>query len=250
MGEKSKGLLARRLARDQTFGLHLTLGLVACLALLGLFFLLAGQVQGTEPPSLDSRVYDHLRDSRETSAHLRVLFERITDLGGFRLLLILSVVAAALLIVRRRWWLAIAFLVVVLLGQRLNDVVKHAYHRQRPLLHADSIHEPSYSFPSGHSMESMIAYGMLAYLALLAAPPRRWLRAGVVASFGLLVLAIGFSRMYLSAHWLTDVLGGFTLGAAWLALSIGLIECGRRRGAQTTSPASAALVDAADLPRV
>jgi undecaprenyl-diphosphatase len=69
---------------------------------------------------------------------------------------------------------------------------------------------------------------MLAYL-LLTLSPRRWLRYAAVTGLALLILTIGFSRMYLSAHWFTDVLGGFTLGAAWAAFWIAFLECGRRR---------------------
>jgi undecaprenyl-diphosphatase len=77
-------------------------------------------------------------------------------------------------------------------------------------------------------MGSITAYGLLAYLALRVLH-RRWLRVGLVALLASLILAIGFSRVYLGAHYLSDVIGGFALGGAWLTACISGIEVARRR---------------------
>lgn len=226
------GFLTRRFSRDDCFGLHLTFGLLLCAALLCVFFLIARTVQGPEPPGLDARFYEALRAHREASAWTCAMFAGVTDLGGEWWVSYLVVFVTGVLVGLRQWGLALAWVLVVAVGGWLNDEVKQVYERPRPAERAAQVHESTSSFPSGHSMGSMIAYGMLGYLALLALPARRWARRAVVAGLALLVLAIGFSRMYLSAHWLTDVLAGFTMGAAWLALWIAVVESARRRNGQ------------------
>jgi undecaprenyl-diphosphatase len=230
MGEPAqRGFWARRWARDEWLGLHLSVGLLSFFLLLGLFSVLALEANDPQTPAVDQRIYEWLRLQREASPVVRGLFLHITDLGGLWFLTSLVLIVAALLAWRRRFGLALVWVLVVFLGLQLNSRVKEHFERFRPPGIDAQVHEPSYSFPSGHSMESLIAYGMLGYLLLVTLPPRRWARCTVITALALLILAIGFSRMYLSAHWFTDVLGGFTLGAAWLAVCITCLECGRKR---------------------
>jgi membrane-associated phospholipid phosphatase len=87
--------------------------------------------------------------------------------------------------------------------------------------------ETSYSFPSGHAMESFVVYGTLAYFAVLAL--RTWeSRVGVVCGTALLVVLIGFSRMYLGVHYFSDVLAGYAAGGVWLSALITGVETLRR----------------------
>jgi undecaprenyl-diphosphatase len=76
--------------------------------------------------------------------------------------------------------------------------------------------DKGWAFPSGHATQSISFYGMLAVVLIIdAAPSRRWPFAIGAA---LITLVVGASRFYLGVHWLTDVLGGYTLGLAWLGL--------------------------------
>jgi undecaprenyl-diphosphatase len=86
---------------------------------------------------------------------------------------------------------------------------KISFRRHRPDAFFGLPLPASYSFPSGHSLLSMCCYGTLSSLA----SGRRLVRIGAAV----LVLAIGISRAYLGVHYPTDVIGGFLLGAAWLA---------------------------------
>jgi undecaprenyl-diphosphatase len=244
MGYPSKrSFLARRLSRHETLGLHLTIGLLLCLLLVGLFALLAALVEGPQPPRVDVRIYNALREHREQSPVVGTTIRRITDFGDVPLLMPLGVSVVGILLVRRKWELAAAWVGIVLLGVVLNDEAKDLFHRERPLVYAGDVNNSSYSFPSGHSMAAMISYGLLGYLVLLAFPSRRRLRTTALVCLALIVLVVGFTRMYLSAHWLTDVLGGFLLGAGWLALWIGLLECGRRHRLLQKQRADAAPFD-------
>ncbi len=77
-------------------------------------------------------------------------------------------------------------------------------------------------------MSSLIGYGMLAYLLVLVLPGL-WSRRVAVGSMAVLILGIGFSRMYLGAHYLSDVAGGYAAGTVWLTGWISAIELVRRR---------------------
>ncbi|MFZ1586333.1 MAG: phosphatase PAP2 family protein, partial [Saprospiraceae bacterium] len=81
--------------------------------------------------------------------------------------------------------------------------------------------EYSYSFPSGHSMAAVAFYGMIFYLIIRNNLSHRlfWFVAGIV-----FILLIGFSRIYLGVHFLTDVLAGYVLGLLWLLLGLSIIE--------------------------
>ena len=85
----------------------------------------------------------------------------------------------------------------------------------------------SKSFPSGHAMGAMVGFGMIGYVMVMQAK-RRLSMILTIVDVSVVVFAIGFSRIYLRVHWATDVIGGFLLGAAWLSLSLGILEAWRR----------------------
>jgi undecaprenyl-diphosphatase len=223
-----RSFLKRRLARNERFGLPLSLGLLICLILLGCFGLIAVAANGHQTPAIDIRVMEGLYEHRESSPNARAFFLRLTQVGTGYYIIAVAVTGTVILLLRRRWFAAIILIVAVEVGPLINQGVKGIFQRARPMEIDRYAPEASYSFPSGHSMESMIAYGILAYVLVTSLPHRRQHLVALLAS-ATLILGIGFSRMYLSAHWFTDVLGGFLLGGAWLALWITLLECGRRR---------------------
>jgi undecaprenyl-diphosphatase len=118
------------------------------------------------------------------------------------------------------------FLAVTSIGGGLVDTaVKIAVGRPRPQVDEPIATAFGKSFPSGHSMSAMVCYGalLLVFLPLLAGPWRR-LAVGATA---LLIALIGFSRLTLGVHFVSDVLGGFVLGAAWLSASVAAFEIWR-----------------------
>jgi len=103
----------------------------------------------------------------------------------------------------------------------LYNIGKAVVHRARP----PAIYRVGYnfsggSFPSGHSTTAIAVWGMLAFLLALRASPRT--RKALSVGAVVLIVAIGASRIYLGAHWPTDVIGGFALGGAWLTLLVAL----------------------------
>lgn len=120
----------------------------------------------------------------------------------------------------------IARLLIALLGVTISgEYLKNFFHRARPPVL--SLLQPieSYSFPSGHSSESMVLYGFLAMLLYVHSGSGRWStvrKAFAIAVPAVVILLIGFSRLVLDYHYLTDVLGGYSLGAFWLVFSFSI----------------------------
>ncbi|MGV3569599.1 MAG: phosphatase PAP2 family protein [Ramlibacter sp.] len=124
---------------------------------------------------------------------------------------------AAWLLWRRRRRDALSLLVVPT-GMLLNVGLKNVFQRIRPALDEPLVNLTTFSFPSGHAVASTVFYGALCAIALghLRAPPRRGL---AVAAAMAMVLLVCFSRVYLGAHYLTDVVAGVAVGLAWLLLA-------------------------------
>jgi membrane protein DedA with SNARE-associated domain/membrane-associated phospholipid phosphatase len=121
----------------------------------------------------------------------------------------------------------------------LSGLMKSLVARPRPPVAVRLVATSSWSFPSGHATQAIAFYGCAA--ALTAATTNRWsTKATVWAGAVLVIVAIGFSRLYLGVHWVTDVLGGYALGAVWLGLLLIVIrafsELRSRSGPPTGSP--------------
>lgn len=116
---------------------------------------------------------------------------------------------------RRDWHRTIAVVLATGGGLVLSNVLKLVFHRGRPETAAEFITRTTWSFPSGHAMNSMITYGFLTVL-LLDHVAERQKRTAVVIGAVILIGAIGFSRVYLGVHYMSDVAGGWLAGGAWL----------------------------------
>lgn len=111
-----------------------------------------------------------------------------------------------------------AFLAVTnIMGGIIDTVVKVVVDRPRPAFEDPIVHAMGKSFPSGHTMATTVGYGSL-LIVFMPLIPRKWRVPAVVAYFVFCAL-MGLSRLSLGVHYLSDVLGGFVLGLAWLAAS-------------------------------
>jgi undecaprenyl-diphosphatase len=145
----------------------------------------------------------------QTTHHGAELSFQITDLGGSQTVWLVTVAAALALIAFRHWHGAIALLVAVASTQLVVDVLKLTVGRPRP---DHAVADTSgFSFPSAHSATSMAVYATLTLLAARAVSGR--LRVMVAVAGGVVVVAIGLTRVYLGAHYPTDVLAGWLTGA-------------------------------------
>ena len=145
----------------------------------------------------------------------------VTTLGGSALLIPL-VLAVGTWFWWRRGRLRPLALVAAAYGgsDLLSQAVRALTARTRPPPVFAVGHFAGYAFPSGHATEAAAVYGMLAFVVATGASPRR-VRVAVWAGTVLLVTLIGITRLYLAAHWLTDVLAGWALGSAWALLIAG-----------------------------
>jgi membrane-associated phospholipid phosphatase len=150
------------------------------------------------------------------------VFAVLTHLGDTVTLTTLGVSVALALILVQRPGLAVGWVVAVAGNGILNDTLKHTIGRMRPLFTDGGWVANGYSFPSGHSSGSVVAYGMLAYLALRLLPAH-WHLPAMMLSVALAV-TVGASRLFLRVHFGSDVVAGVALGAAWLAACVTFIE--------------------------
>ncbi len=154
-------------------------------------------------------------------------FAWLTHLGDVATLTTLGVAVAGLLWWRRQRLLAAGWVLAVGGNGLLNPALKRIFERVRPEHAQGLVSEPGFSFPSGHSSSALVAYGMLAYLALRLLP-RAWHLPTLLLAVAL-VACVGASRVFLQVHYASDVLAGFASGAAWLLVSIASTELAMRR---------------------
>jgi len=153
----------------------------------------------------------------------------VTGLGGIAVLTFVTLAAAGFLALQGKRHLAVYALLAVGTGMVLSMLLKAGFDRPRPDLvpHAQVVYTSS--FPSGHSMMAAVTYLTLG--ALLANAQTSWLlKSYLLALAALLTAAVGVTRVYLGVHWPTDVLGGWTAGAAWALACWSLARYLRRRG--------------------
>ena len=178
---------------------------------------------------LDAQVSNWLQTHR--SVPLTKAMFVFTFFGSTGAVTCIAVAFGLYLIWQRRFaWLAVV-VSSVFGGMLLNRLLKYAFQRPRPRFDDPFLTLTGYSFPSGHTMMATALYGVLAvYLCTTYAEQRyRNRRLAIVFAAALLIGPVGFSRMYLGAHYLSDVLGAMAEGLAWLSLCLTVMHSVRRK---------------------
>lgn len=167
--------------------------------------------------SVDAGARDGLNALVAPHPAVVAVLQQVSALGGRPVMLWLVAVVVAVLAVRRRYRLA-GYLTVTGLGALVLDPsLKTLVGRLRPVVADPVATAPGNSFPSGHALGSAVVYGGLLLVFLPAFAPR-WRRVAIAVT-ALLVLSIGVTRVALGVHYVSDVLAGWLLAAAWLGVT-------------------------------
>jgi membrane-associated phospholipid phosphatase len=173
---------------------------------------------------------------RLTPAFVSML-QGMTDFGSGKWIGVV-LFALVLFFVWKRWWPSLVTLIIAVPGgMLLNEWLKLAVHRDRPFLEGAFVDWSGYSFASGHTIGATLLYGQL-LLFVLPSLKGRHLRLLCIFSTASLVLLVGFTRIALGAHFLTDVLAAIFFGIIWLMLCTVLGKSVRRKAVALPVPAS------------
>src|SRR5580692_10742195 len=168
------------------------------------------------------------------------VIKAVTWLGSSGVLWTLIGLAVVALAIRRRWRLAAYLLVTGAGALTLDPILKSLVGRLRPVVAHPIAHGTGDSFPSGHSLGSIVCYGAI-LLVFLPAARGRWRTAFVTVILTLIAL-IGISRILLGVHYLSDVIGGWAIGITWLGVTAFAFELTRSAAGQpVTDPVTEGL---------
>ncbi|MBI2710310.1 MAG: bifunctional DedA family/phosphatase PAP2 family protein [Actinobacteria bacterium] len=219
--ERPLAFLGRRLDPRGAYGLSLSAVLVALILATWAFAAMVGDVvlrrNVVEP---DRRVLRFLVEHR--AASVTTAMRIVSAAGSSTVLVPLALAVIGLWRWRRRNWLAFAVLAPVLIGASLSyNITKALVQRPRPPVRYALVSSSKSAFPSGHATLAAAVWGAFAFLAATAAST--WGRKVAAWAVAFVVVAlVGLSRLYLGLHWLSDVLGGWALGALWLSAVLAL----------------------------
>lgn len=183
------------------------------------FLAIADEVQEGETRALDLAVLRALRVDGQPQQligpeWLHIAATDVTALGSVAVLAILILLAFALLASLRRWTEGLLLVAGAGGGLVISQTLKRVFERERPDLAYRAVEAVNASFPSGHAMLSAVVFLTLGVLAARFADRRR-VKVLAMCAAVLISLLVGASRVYLGVHWASDVLAGWSVGAAW-----------------------------------
>jgi undecaprenyl-diphosphatase len=195
------------------------IGLLGLFGTLWLFVALASEVVEGETHGFDRRILLALRRPGDPADPIgppwvEEMMRDFSALGSTGVLTTLALAVLAYLLLAGKRRTALLVFLAIGSGQLVSSGLKLFFERARPDLVPHATEVFTSSFPSGHSTMSAAVYLTLGALLALVEPRRR-VRVYLVALGAFLSLLVGASRVYLGVHWPTDVLGGWTIGAAW-----------------------------------
>lgn len=206
---------------ENTGGIKKWMVYLLVLLTLGLFAWLAVHVKSGGTFLIDDEAFAATFAMRNNS--MTLLMRAFTFLGSSYFLLPANILLICwILLSKKNRLLAMQWAITAIGSLLLMYFFKGFYGRQRPLdpfLEAAS----GFSFPSGHTLNSLVFFGLFIFILWKFAGNKYWKLWGAVL-LSLLILGIGLSRIYLRVHYASDVLGGLALGVAWLTLSIYVFE--------------------------
>ncbi|MEV1289564.1 phosphatase PAP2 family protein [Micromonospora sp. NPDC049679] len=184
--------------------------------------------------TFDQGVAEWLNEQIAPHHPLVTVLQAVSSLGGRPIMIWLVGAAVVGLFIRRQPRLAIYLIVTGIGALLLDPSLKLLVGRLRPIVEVPVLHAPGNSFPSGHALGSMVVYGALLLVFLPALGRRsRGFAAALVAT---VVVAVGFTRIALGVHFVSDVLGGWLVGVAWLGVTAYAFRLWRREAGRPLPP--------------
>ena len=185
-----------------------------------LFVKLSEDLIKKELETFDSIIYDYI--SKAITHNMTGFMKLMSYLGSGYVLVFISIVSIILFWKSKKYSFYSKMVGVNLIASSIaNEIFKMTFHRGRPNV-LRLIEISGFSFPSGHSMIGLSFYGFISYLCFKNIKSK-W-RYAIVTLFGVLILSIGISRIYLGVHFASDVVAGFSAGLAWLAAFITIVK--------------------------
>jgi membrane-associated phospholipid phosphatase len=216
-----------RLSPGGLFGLYFTLGTVALVGAMWLFGGISEDLITGDPLiQVDAFVSEWFRSHPTPRFGSGMQFA--SELASTTTVGILSALMGCGLLWKRLWYWLLGLVLVVAGGMLLNVLLKNMFDRARPGWADPLMALTDPGFPSGHTMMATIMYGFMAIYLMLSIASWGW-RFFIATVTVLLVFLVALSRMYLGAHYLSDVLAAMAAGIAWLALCLSSVELLRRR---------------------
>jgi len=208
----------KRFTADEKYGLYLTFGIIFTLIFIYIFFGITQDYIGQENLiQFDLRVINLLAVLRHSRLNQQMLF--ITYLAKGEIITIGMLVFCTIFYLHKNWRFLYTLLISVGGSEIFVWIIKNTIDRPRPPLTSALIAESSYSFPSGHTFVAIAFYGLLSYFIIQSEKNKSLKIISFIVSF-LLIILIGISRVYLGAHWPSDVFASFAVGAAWISILI------------------------------
>lgn len=214
---------------------EMTIILVLFILAMLVFAYLIRKVIILDRTQVDQKVFAYLKShvSESNNDVMRVF----TFLGTHVFLIPANLLLIAyFLFIKKHTWYSIKIPAIALSSLGLMFGLKFLFHRERPaipLLEAAK----GLSFPSGHALFSVTFYGLLIYMIFKTSNMNKELKWSAIVLLMLLILIIGFSRIYLRVHYASDVLAGYCVGFLWLVFAVWALNNMEKYSARKLAPA-------------
>lgn len=185
------------------------------------FLMLLEDVFEKEIMTLDVKGYEIISKLIKIEGTKNIL-KFITNIGGTITLITLAGISLVISIIKHKKKIGIAIVANLSISALLNTVLKHIIQRDRPIGYR-LIDETGYSFPSGHSMNSMAFYGFIIYL-IYKFVKNKYIKYVAITILSILIVSIGISRIYLGVHYTSDVIAGFLVSISYLIIYTNIIR--------------------------
>lgn len=224
--DSSKQFLIRALRLARAEFAALTALLVAAVGVMT-FVEVADDMTEADGQALDHQILAMLRPYADDPGRpwgpwwLEEAAADITSLGGISVLGLFALIVVLFLLSQRKWLSSLLLTLGLVGGVLLSEGLKAVFERERPPAVAQAVETINASFPSGHALLATVFYLSIGVM-LTRAFPRRRFKIFVLGVAIVLALLVGLTRVYLGAHWASDVFAGWAVGAAW-AMALWLV---------------------------